>query len=93
VSIHSFHFGHPITYRNGRWYFEDDGSPVDFGRIEELPRLTTVSVEALEHHVCCHCGQPPTAEGYDACLGHIRGAIAACCGHGIERGYIMWEPQ
>jgi hypothetical protein len=32
---------------------------------------------------CKRCGRMPTAEGYDACLGHIKGAISACCGHGI----------
>lgn len=40
---------------------------------------------------CPKCGKLPTPEGYDACLGHIPGAIAACCGHGIEDGIIVWE--
>jgi hypothetical protein len=40
---------------------------------------------------CKRCGRPPTAEGYDACLGHIESAAAACCGHGIESGYLIKE--
>lgn len=40
---------------------------------------------------CPQCGKPPTPEGYDACLGHIAGATSACCGHGVTRGYIVWE--
>ena len=31
----------------------------------------------------------PTPEGHDACIGHIDGAVSACCGHGMEKGYIM----
>lgn len=39
---------------------------------------------------CARCGQPPTKEGYDTCLGHIEGAEHACCGHGItDEGYII----
>lgn len=30
----------------------------------------------------------PTKEGYDACLGYIKGAKSACCGHGIEEPYF-----
>lgn len=38
---------------------------------------------------CAKCGKTQTAEGYDACLGHIHGAISACCGHGVESAYIV----
>jgi hypothetical protein len=38
---------------------------------------------------CIRCGRMPTKEGYDACLGYIPGAISACCGHGMEKGYIV----
>ena len=37
---------------------------------------------------CAKCGKLPTPEGYDACLGYIEGAKAACCGHGVSEGYI-----
>lgn len=40
-----------------------------------------------DSRTCPRCGRMPTPEGYDACLGHIEGATAACCGHGI------WEPK
>ncbi len=44
---------------------------------------------------CARCGRPPLpAEGqvgYDACLGHIPGAIAACCGHGAAGPYVLFE--
>jgi len=39
---------------------------------------------------CTRCGKMPTKEGYDACLGHIENATSACCGHGVECGYIVF---
>ncbi len=35
---------------------------------------------------CPRCARFPTSEGYDACLGHIPGVKAACCGHGVWGG-------
>lgn len=41
---------------------------------------------------CVKCNLPPTPEGYDACLGFIPGAVAACCGHGVKGlGYVLLE--
>ena len=40
---------------------------------------------------CKRCGKHPTKEGYDACLGYIKGATHACCGHGIEKGYVIYD--
>lgn len=40
---------------------------------------------------CIRCGRLPTPEGYDACLGHIEGAVSACCGHGVEKGYVIYK--
>ena len=40
---------------------------------------------------CKRCGRMPTAEGYDACLGHMEGMSSACCGHGIEEPYFVKE--
>lgn len=37
---------------------------------------------------CVSCGLPPTPEGHDACLGTLPGVTAACCGHGVEKGYV-----
>ena len=39
---------------------------------------------------CKKCGHGPTIEGYDACLGYIEDALHACCGHGVEKGYIVY---
>lgn len=37
---------------------------------------------------CIRCGNPPTPEGYDACLGHLEGVKSACCGHGVSEPVI-----
>ena len=38
---------------------------------------------------CTRCNKMPTKEGYDKCLGYIKNVKSACCGHGIEKGYIL----
>lgn len=40
---------------------------------------------------CAACGDAPTPEGYDPCIGFVPGAKAACCGHGVLEPYVMWE--
>lgn len=45
----------------------------------------------MDNRPCKRCGKPPTPEGHDACLGHVKGATAACCGHGVEAGYVLSE--
>lgn len=40
---------------------------------------------------CPLCHKPPTPEGYDACLGFIPNCRSACCGHGVEYGYVVME--
>lgn len=37
---------------------------------------------------CKRCGEEPTKEGYDACLGKLEDVVAACCGHGVREGWI-----
>jgi hypothetical protein len=39
--------------------------------------------------MCAKCNQPPTVEGHDACLGHIKGATSVCCGHGVTEPVIV----
>ncbi|MGL4571779.1 MAG: hypothetical protein ACRCVJ_12020 [Clostridium sp.] len=43
--------------------------------------------EIREDRPCKRCGCNPTKEGYDACLGFVKGKTSACCGHGVEKGY------
>jgi len=43
----------------------------------------------VKNRPCKRCGQPCTANGHDACLGKIPNAFSACCGHGVEEGFIL----
>ena len=38
---------------------------------------------------CKKCGQQPTTDGYDACLGKIDHCISACCGHGCKKAFVI----
>lgn len=37
---------------------------------------------------CVKCGELPTENGHDACIANLSNVQHACCGHGVERGYI-----
>ena len=43
--------------------------------------------EEIYERICIRCGNLPTEEGYDNCLGYIEGVKSACCGHGVEEGF------
>ena len=64
------------------------GHSIIFENNEWVYTDNKVSIES-EHRPCKRCGQMPTKEGYDACLGHVEGASSACCGHGAEEPYII----
>lgn len=69
--------GHCIKLaKNGKWVYSDTEQPVkDF----HLDRS------------CGNCGKPYTEEGYDGCLGKLKGIMNACCGHGdIEETYVQF---
>ncbi len=72
--ITSFSLGHKITFKSGSWLYKD-------GRlINDTPKM------------CVRCNKYPTNEGYDDCLSKFAGMAkinSACCGHGIEKGYII----
>lgn len=40
---------------------------------------------------CTFCHLLPTSDGYDHCIGFIKGAVSVCCGHAVEPGWIAWE--
>ena len=41
---------------------------------------------------CARCGCYPTSKGHDYCLSNLGDKVkAACCGHGVEPGYILLE--
>jgi len=48
--------------------------------------------DVVDHkRACIRCNKLPTVEGYDACLGHIKGAKSVCCGHGVMKPILILE--
>lgn len=72
MTARAYSRGWPIERVGDEWVYSDTKQPC-FGN---------------DRRPCARCGRPPTEEGYDACLGHIPGAAAACCGHGVEDGWV-----
>lgn len=69
------------------------GYPAYWDNDAEIWRYSDTNEPAIHpsKRPCPQCHQLPTPEGHDACLGTILGACAACCGHGVETGYIAWD--
>lgn len=40
---------------------------------------------------CTLCRKYPTPEGHDPCIANLPGVAFACCGHGVEEGYISFN--
>ena len=78
MSAHSFMRGWPIT-----WKGYDFRTPANIWVYDDDGTV------ADDSRPCVRCGRHPTPEGYDACLGYIEGATAACCGHGVELGSVI----
>lgn len=70
------------TYSRG-WLIEHDGKKWVYSDNTRQPCFSD------DCRPCARCGKPPTSEGYDACLGHIPGVAAACCGHGVQEGWVI----
>ena len=40
---------------------------------------------------CPRCGRMNKMNTPDGCIGLLPGVVSACCGHGVEEGYIIFE--
>lgn len=65
----------------GVWVDASD-SRVQVARISGSPE----TFKYLDGAICPKCKEPPTPEGYDACIGYVEGVTSACCGHGVKQG-------
>jgi len=43
------------------------------------------------YRYCLKCKEKPNEEGHDVCIANLPGVFSACCGHGIEEGYIVFD--
>lgn len=69
--------GHNIYYDkvNSCWKYEDNNEIFDKNN----------------ERLCKKCGNKSTDKGHDSCLGHLGIIINACCGHGINEGYLQFD--
>jgi hypothetical protein len=75
VTTRDTYRGHPMSYVDGAWRYNDTGQ-----RVSDNP-----------HRPCGHCGLSDTSEGHDGCLGTLPGVVNACCGHGDNRtAYVQF---
>lgn len=74
--IKSFYdFGSKIIKENGKYVWADTKKPFSTENKRKCP----------------NCNSHKTKEGHDPCLGTLPGVKFACCGHGVEEGYIFFE--
>ena len=76
MTIKSFNRGYAIYYDDEKrdWFYCDDNSSANIDR------------------PCKRCGGKANRYGHDYCMKNLTGCegiISACCGHGVEKGYIM----
>lgn len=75
MAVKSHDRGHETICKDGIPYFIDTNTPV---------------ADAI-NRPCKHCGEPPTPDGYDVCIGHVPGAVSVCCGHGVVKPFVVWR--
>jgi hypothetical protein len=61
------------------------------GAFGDLRRKIQHTQHLRETVPCKVCGELPTPEAHDACLGKLPGVSAACCGHGKTKGCVLFE--
>lgn len=60
------------------------GHLIKYNPIKELWVYTDDKTPITTERPCIRCGEMPTPEGYDVCLGYIPDVKSACCGHGVS---------
>ena len=64
------------------------GWPIIFQNGNWIYKDTQESIS--NERACSLCGKLPTPEGFDFCIGEIKGAKSACCGHGVREPFILF---
>ena len=76
--LFSYKMGHQV-------YYSEDDKPV-YADTDE-------PVDEAQERPCNHCGMYRGDNGHDPCISSLPGVHAACCGHGVSSGYIMFEDR
>lgn len=78
----SFILGHAVWFDEplGVWRWADTNAKV----------RRKGGVINMAGRVCPKCGLLPTSEDHDPCIANLPGVAYACCGHGVEQGYVKF---
>ena len=72
-------------------YFKGYKAEYDYAKQDWFYTDTGKSA-TLHPRPCKKCGNNPTEEGFDHCLGNLgENVVSACCGHGAKKGYILFK--
>lgn len=77
--ITAFLMGHHVAWYEDHWVYADNK--------EVIRHENNIPINLRP---CVKCGLMPTLEGHDPCIANLPGVQNACCGHGVERGYIQF---
>ena len=68
------------------------GHPITFNELAgEWVFADTLTPIAGVERPCTLCGKTAEVDGPDPCWGMLPGVKEACCGHGVQPPYIMWD--
>lgn len=71
--------GHPIYLDGDIWRYADNKEP---------------TVATWHTRPCGSCGEFPTKDGHDPCLGVLANVSNACCGHGCAaEAYVQFNDR
>ena len=73
----------PVVYVHGHLVHYDE-SNMKYHYADNHEPVSDVDLLGVNYRPCPRCGNKPTVEGHDACMGKLPGVEAACCGHGIS---------
>lgn len=76
IVMRSHHFGREAVCLGGAdWRYADNMQPIP----------------DVAPHPCGLCGKHEAENGHDPCIANLPGVAFACCGHGVEEGYVKFE--
>lgn len=84
IGLPNYVFGHSIDMIDGVWRYRDTGEPVAY-------HTNGVGPLVPAERACPACKRSQTAAGHDPCIANLPGVWAACCGHGVESGYVAFD--
>lgn len=67
--------GHQIYFDNEFWRYVDNDEIIDTNN----------------ERLCIKCGKLPTDKEHDYCISNLGYVTNACCGHGVDKGYIQFD--